>query len=137
MSKLHLAVLVALASSLAACSGTDRPNNANAGAKKAQQPDNTARNVRDRDDATRTPMDQGTSEADVAITQSIRKLITDTASLSANAKNVKVITLNGVVTLRGPVGNSEEKTYIESVARSAAGVSRVDNQLEVAGPTTH
>jgi osmotically-inducible protein OsmY len=47
------------------------------------------------------------------------------------AKNIKIITAGGLVTLRGPVNSAEEKTKIEQVAKSAAGPAKVDNQLEV------
>ena len=63
--------------------------------------DNTARNVRDRDEATLTPLDQGTSKADVNTTAEIRKRIVARKSMSVNATNVKIITLHGRVTLRG------------------------------------
>jgi osmotically-inducible protein OsmY len=48
------------------------------------------------------------------------------------AKNVKIITNEGVVTLRGPVKTSEEKAQIAAIAQRVAGVKRVDNQLELA-----
>jgi osmotically-inducible protein OsmY len=93
--------------------------------------DNTGKNVRDRDDATLTPLDQGTSEADVTATREVRKAIVDTDGLSMNARNVKVVTRDGVVTLRGPVDSTEEKARIAGLARKTAGVSRVVDQLEV------
>lgn len=93
--------------------------------------DNTSRNERDSSDATLTPMDQGGSEGDRTITQNIRKLVVDNGSLSVNAKNVKIITNNGVVTLRGPVDSSSERDFIANAAKSVAGVTSVDNQLEV------
>jgi len=100
-------------------------------AAEPKDADNTAKNVRDRDDRTATPMDQGGSEGDRTITAEIRKQITDNDALSMNAKNVKVITQDGVVTLRGPVKSTEEKTTVAGIARKAAGVKRVDDQLEV------
>jgi hyperosmotically inducible protein len=93
--------------------------------------DNTARNVRDADGGTLTPMDQGESEADRTITQQIRKAVVDHDELSTNAKNVKIITQNGVVTLRGPVKSQEEKNAIAAVAQRTGGVKQVDNQLEI------
>jgi hyperosmotically inducible periplasmic protein len=95
-------------------------------------PDNTGRNVRDRDDANKTPADQAENEADRTITQSVRKALTSDDSLSTNGKNVKVITSDGNVTLRGPVKSDKEKSEIESKAKQIAGVKNVDNQLEVA-----
>jgi hyperosmotically inducible periplasmic protein len=94
--------------------------------------DNTGRNVRDRGGETKTPDDQSESEADRTITQNIRKALTADDSLSTNAKNVKIITNDGVVTLRGPVNSQKEKAEIEAKAKQVAGVKNVDNQLEVA-----
>ena len=93
--------------------------------------DNTKRNARDADGNTLTPMDQGSSDADMTITQQIRKAVVDSEHLSTNAKNVKIITQDGVVTLRGPVKTPEEKASIASVAQKTGGVKRVDNQLEI------
>jgi len=95
-------------------------------------PDNTGRNVRDRDDANKTPADQAENEVDRTITQSVRKALTSDDSLSTDGKNVKVITSDGNVTLRGPVKSDKEKSEIESKAKQIAGVKNVDNQLEVA-----
>ena len=96
------------------------------------EPDNSGRNVRDRDDQTKTPGDQSENEADRTITQNIRQALTADDSLSTNAKNVKIITNDGTVTLRGPVKSEKEKTDIEAKAKQVAGVKRVDNQIEVA-----
>jgi hyperosmotically inducible periplasmic protein len=98
----------------------------------AVEPDNTGRNVRDRSGDTKTPGDQSENEADRTITQNIRQAITGDDSLSTNAKNVKIITNDGTVTLRGPVKSEKEKTEIEAKAKQVAGVKKVDNQLEVA-----
>jgi hyperosmotically inducible periplasmic protein len=98
---------------------------------QAADADNTARNARDADGTTLTPLDQGENAADRTITQQIRKAVGDHDQLSTNAKNVKIITRNGVVTLRGPVKNTKEKTIIASVAQNTGGVKRVDNQLEI------
>ena len=93
--------------------------------------DDTARNVRDRDERALTPMDQGGSAADRTITQEIRKGIVADDQLSTNAKNIKIITIDGVVTLRGPVKNPVERTTVAGIARKTAGVKRVDDQIEV------
>ena len=94
--------------------------------------DNTGRNARDRGGETKTPGHQSESEADRTITQNIRKALTADDSLSTNAKNVKIITNDGTVTLRGPVKSEKEKADIEAKAKQVAGVKNVDNQLEVA-----
>jgi osmotically-inducible protein OsmY len=53
-------------------------------------------------------------------------------SVSTNGKNVKIITVDGVVTLRGPVKSETEKKNIGAKAQQIAGVKNVENQLEVA-----
>jgi osmotically-inducible protein OsmY len=98
----------------------------------AVEPDNSGRHVRDRDDQNKTTGDQSENEADRTITQNIRRAVTADDSLSTNAKNVKIITNNGTVTLRGPVKSEKEKAEIEAKAKQVAGVKSVDNQLEVA-----
>jgi osmotically-inducible protein OsmY len=94
-------------------------------------PDNTGRNVRDRGGATMTPGDQSNDKVDLSLTQQIRKAIMADESLSTNAKNVKIITANGVVTLRGPVNTPQEKATIEAKAQSIAGAHNLDSQLEI------
>jgi len=93
--------------------------------------DNTARNVRDRNDQTLTPLDQGTGQADLDTTAKIRKEIIATKDMSMNARNVKIITIDGHVTLRGPVNSVEEKRLIGEIANRIAHSENVDNQLEV------
>ena len=95
------------------------------------EPDNTARNVRDRNNSTLTPLDQGNSKADVDTTAQIRKEIIAGKNMSVNARNVKIITIDGHVTLRGPVNTAEEKRLIGEIADRIARSENVDNQLEV------
>lgn len=95
-------------------------------------PDNTRVNERDRGTAALTPMDQGTSERDIAITQRIRKDVVSDDSLSMSARNVKIITRDGHVTLRGAVKTRAERASIEQAARDAAGPTHVTNEIEVA-----
>lgn len=94
--------------------------------------DNSGKNVRDRNAAAVTSGDQSNAQSDINITQEIRKAVMADDGLSMNAHNVKIITANGVVTLRGPVKNAEEKASIGAKAQHATGVTRVDNQLEIA-----
>jgi hypothetical protein len=77
-----------------------------------------------------TPLDQGNGREDLRITQEIRRAVIGDDSLSFTAKNVKIITVNGKVTLRGPVDNESERKSLEAAARRVAGVN-VDSQLEV------
>jgi len=92
--------------------------------------DNTGVNERDRDTAAKTPMDQNENQSDIDITANIRKRVVDT-EMSVNAQNVKIITQDGKVTLRGPVKSAEEKKQIEELAIAVAGAGKVDSQLEV------
>lgn len=98
---------------------------------KSTQPDNTAVNERDRNSAAPTPIDQRENKTDLEITQQIRKAVMADGSLSFTAKNVKIITAGGKVTLRGPVKTDAERSAIEAAARKVAGATSVDNQIEV------
>ena len=71
--------------------------------------DNTARNERDRNAATQLPTDQAENDADREVSANVRKAIVGDDSLSINAQNVKIVTSNGNVTLRGPVKTEREK----------------------------
>ena len=97
------------------------------------KPDNTAKNERDRSSETKTSGDQSNTSADLKITQSIRRALMKDRELSTTAKNIKVITANGQVTLRGAVKNAQEKAKIDQLAKSAAGGAQIDDQLEVKG----
>jgi len=133
-------LVLALAIGMIALPGVFQASLASAGSPEVRDaenqgqpaPDNTKQNVIDRDGTTLTPMDQGSSEADRTITQQIRKAVVGHDGLSMDAKNVKIITQGGVVTLRGPVKSAEEKATIAAVSTKTEGVKRVHNQLEVA-----
>jgi osmotically-inducible protein OsmY len=103
----------------------------NTNANSAKAADNTGRNVRDRDNATLTAGDQPENEADRNITQAVRKAIMANDQLSTTAKNIKIITVNGKVTLRGPVKDAQEQQAIEAAVKGVTGVASVDNQVEV------
>lgn len=100
----------------------------------AQQPaDNSGRNVRDREmTAPPTAGQQANDADDMKLTAAIRKAVVADDSLSVNAHNVKIITQDGVVTLRGPVKSEVEKGKIAEKAHAVPGVKRVDNLLEIA-----
>lgn len=94
--------------------------------------DNTGKNERDQNTLALTPGDQGGSESDRTLTQHVRQGVIENDTLSISAKNVKIITQDGVVTLRGPVKSSDERARIAAIAQHVDGVKRVDNQLEIA-----
>jgi hyperosmotically inducible protein len=114
------------------CSKTDVSKNDRPSQTAAVPADNSGRNERDRNDATKTSGDQSESEADRTISQNVRQAVVADDSVSTNGKNVKIITIDGTVTLRGPVKSEQEKTNIGAKAQQVAGVTRVDNQLEIA-----
>lgn len=121
-------LLAVLSLTLVACEQQDKHMNVQT---TGQDSDNTGINVRDRDSSAITPMNQSENEADRAITKKIRQAIMADKSLSTNAKNIKIITISGVVTLRGPVSSAIEKENIARKITNVEGVLRVDNQLEV------
>jgi osmotically-inducible protein OsmY len=93
--------------------------------------DNSAHNERDAAGNKVTPLDQSHAETDVEMTRSIRKMLVDDDSLGTNAQNVKVITVDGKVTLRGPVANANEQARVVAIAKKAAGADRVVSELQV------
>jgi osmotically-inducible protein OsmY len=97
-------------------------------------PDNTDVNIQDRSGETRMSGDQSESAADRTLTQRIQQAVAADELLSTAAKHITIITLNGVVTLWGPVNSLQEKGNIAAKARHIAGANNVDNQLELQGP---
>ena len=96
--------------------------------------DNTGKNARD-DGSTTTPLDQGMSKEDTAVTQAIRRSVMEEKDMSVNGQNVKIITKDGAVTLRGPVASEAERAKIGDLAQKVAGAKVVHNHLEVATAT--
>jgi hyperosmotically inducible periplasmic protein len=94
-------------------------------------PDNTAVNARDRNADAMTADQQSNAKSDVELTREIRRAVVKDDSLSTLAHNVKIITDNGMVTLRGPVKTEQEKVAIANKAQEIAGPNKVDDQLEV------
>ena len=94
-------------------------------------PDNTKQN---KDQTSPTADQQKINSSDRAITQKIRKAVHDDTSLSTYAHNIKIITQDGKVTLRGPVRSEEEKSNLQAKAVAVAGRENVTNQLKVAPP---
>ena len=115
---------------LARAAGNDADRSDRATEADEYAPDNTGRNVRDRDDRNPTSGDQSESTADRDLTQKIRRAVVDDDSLSTSAHNIKIITVDGVVTLRGPVKSAQERNSIGEKAVKIAGAGKVKNQLE-------
>jgi len=96
-------------------------------------PDNSGVNIRDRDARPMTAGQQSNATSDVNLTRKIRRAVVRDPSLSMLAHNVKIVSANGSITLRGPVKTEQEKTVIASKAQAIAGAGKVDDQLEVKG----
>lgn len=77
-------------------------------------------------------VDEGNTDADRELSQRIRKSIVADDTLSVNAKNVKITSRAGEVTLSGAVANADERSRVESDAERVAGSRHVNNQLEIA-----
>ncbi len=96
-------------------------------------PDNTKVNQRDRDSSQPTADRQKDKRSDREITQQIRQAVMKDSSLSSSsyAHNVKIVSQNGMVTLKGPVRSEEDKQSIAAKAAEVVGADKVTNQLEV------
>ena len=106
-----------------------RAENTSATANKA---DNTSRNKRERSDSELNPTDQKENASDMAITQKVRRAVMEDKTLSTYAHNVKIITQDGIVNLKGPVRTADEKKVVEDMAMQIAGTDKVKSQLEIA-----
>ena len=93
--------------------------------------DNSKMNTQDRDKNSSTADQQKENRSDREITRQIRESVAQDKSLSTYAHNVKIVTQNGQVTLRGPVRSDDEKRAIESKATEVAGNNKVTNELSV------
>lgn len=97
----------------------------------SREADNTGINTRDRDGAMETPQNQSDESADRKLLATVRQEIVGDDSLSTAGHNVKITTRDGVVTLRGPVGTADEKGRIGKLAQEVAGVTGVENELDI------
>jgi hyperosmotically inducible periplasmic protein len=93
------------------------------------QPDNTKKN---RDQTLPTGDQQTNKDSDRSITQKIRRSIIAEKSFSTDAHNVKIITQDGKVTLRGPVRSEDERNQIQAKAAAVVGEGNVKCLLDIA-----
>ncbi len=98
----------------------------------AQEPDNTKVNKRDRDKSAVTADQSKNNKTDLQMAKEIRRAIVADKSLSTYAHNVKIISLNGMVTLKGPVKSDDEKKAVVAKAVTVAGsADKITDQLSV------
>jgi osmotically-inducible protein OsmY len=98
----------------------------------AQDPDNSATNKRDRSQGAVTADQQKMNKSDRDMTRDIRKSIMADKGLSTYAHNVKIISQNGMVTVKGPVKSDDEKRAVIAKAVAVAGsADKVTDQVSV------
>ncbi len=90
-------------------------------------PDNSAQNK----NQTTTADNQFNAKADRLTTAQVRKAIMADKNLSTYGHNVKIITMNGTVTLKGPVKSEEEKQKIASDVAGVVSSDKITNTLTV------
>jgi hyperosmotically inducible periplasmic protein len=98
---------------------------------KSTAADNTQVNKRDRKTGAVTADQQKENEGDRELTANIRKALLDDKELSTYAHNVKIVSRNGVVTLKGPVRSEDEKKAVEAKASEIAGAGKVKSMISV------
>jgi hyperosmotically inducible periplasmic protein len=94
--------------------------------------DDTKINQRDRNKTEPTADQQKENRSDRELTRDIRRALVKDKSLSTYAHNVKIISENGMVTLKGPVRSEEEKQAVEAKAVAVAGQGKITNEIHVA-----
>ena len=133
MTKRTLFPLIALATCTLLAGYASAQSDANSAAvAPAPAPDNSKSNKSDQSNMSATADTQSNHSSDVDLTKRIRQSVVADKSLSTYAHNVKIVTLNGSVTLNGVVRSDEEKTAVEMKAVAVAGKDKVTNALKVA-----
>ncbi len=123
-----VALLFSGTSGIWAQQAASQPTPAASDSMQAPAGDNTKANEQDRNS---TAQQQKDNPSDRELTQHIRQSIMQDKSLSTYAHNVKIISQNGTVTLKGPVRSSDEKQALEAKAVEVAGKDKVVNDLTV------
>lgn len=114
----------------AGSTSTSNTTTTSTGTSAGAEPEIKRLDLKDRNSQTITPADQANTRANLYVTGAIRQSLVKNG-LGAAARNIKINTTNGLVTLSGSVRTEAEKTRIESLARAAAGAVTLDNQLNV------
>lgn len=98
------------------------------GSAPVTNPDNSAKNRAH----SHTADQQSEATSDRMMTKKIRQSLISDKSLSTYGHNVKIITRDGMVTLKGPVRSEDEKASIAAKAAEIVGSpDKVTNQLTV------
>ena len=99
---------------------------------QAPKADNSKVNTRDREAGAVTADQQKNDLSDRQATQKIRQSLMRDKALSMYAHNVKIVTQNGQVTLKGPVRSQAEKETVEAKALEVVGTGHVINDISIA-----
>ncbi|MBU5615043.1 BON domain-containing protein [Geomonas azotofigens] len=132
MKKITLMVAVTLSAAVALSASPMVWAAQDTGKADAAKADNTKKNKEENKGATADQ--QKENKSDREITRQIRRTVVKDKSLSITAHNVKIITKDGHVTLKGPVKSEDEKKTVEKAAVGVVGKAKVTNELEVAPP---
>jgi osmotically-inducible protein OsmY len=135
MNILSLSTLIAL--SAIVLTGQPAGAQSSASASKASPaadtaPDNTKSNKVDPSNSEATADAQTNKASDIDLAKKIRKSVVADKALSTYAHNVKIVAVNGRVTLNGVVRSEQEKSALEKKAAAVAGNDSVTNELKVA-----
>jgi hyperosmotically inducible periplasmic protein len=128
---LNMVLCIGIALGSVCCLATAQTQNATPTPVTGSAATNTGINDRDKSGTSTTPTDQPNNSADIKLAASVRSAIVKDKSLSTLAHNVKLVASSGVVTLRGPVASVSEKAKVSERASQVAGVTSVDNELDV------
>ncbi len=120
---------------LALMSGAWSPAILPAQSTDTKKPDNTANNKGDQKPGAVTADQQKMNATDRDLTAKVRRSIMANKSLSVYAHNVKIVSQNGIVTLKGPVRSDDEVRSIMTSATEVAGGDNVVNQMTVQPPS--
>lgn len=132
---LSLTLALGCTSAFAGDKSSDEANiRVDTNAQTTSTTDNTRINKRDKDGTNPTPQTQTNSSEDLNILAEVRRAVVEEESFSVKAQNVKIMVQGGVVMLRGPVESEAEKAKIGSLAKGVAGVTKVNNQLDIKTP---
>ena len=102
------------------------------GQDNGTKPDNTKVNQRDRNANEATADQQKVNVTDQELTKKIRQSVLADKSLSTYAHNIKIISQNGAVTLKGPVkSNGEKKALVAKAVAVAGSADKVTDQISV------
>jgi hyperosmotically inducible periplasmic protein len=107
------------------------PNAAMSASSDSVAPDNTKSNKVDASNQSAAADKQRNDSADIDLTKRIRQSVMADKTLSTYAHNVKIVAVDGTVTLNGVVSTADEKMRIGKKARSIAGEGHVVDDLKV------